>query len=81
MFGKGININQQTVDNAVWYWHTLPLFACHNWAMLRLSCVSYDSHNDDDLFFVWYWLGPSTPDFISDLIRDFFNVSFLSAGL
>ena len=26
---KGINITQQTVDDTVWYWFTLPLFAGH----------------------------------------------------
>ena len=49
MFGKGININQQTVDNAVWYWHTLPLFACLHWALLRLAFVGDDDDNDDDV--------------------------------
>jgi hypothetical protein len=29
MFGKGMNITQQTVDDAVWYWFALPLFAGH----------------------------------------------------
>ena len=57
MFGKGININQQTVDNAVWYWHTLPLFACLHWALLRLAFVGDDDDNDDDVDVdvVWYW--------------------------
>ena len=27
MFGKGINITQQTKNDAMWYWFTLPLFA------------------------------------------------------
>jgi hypothetical protein len=26
-FGKGINLKQQTVDNAVWYWFALPFFS------------------------------------------------------
>ncbi len=29
MFEKDINITQQTVGNAVWYWFALPLFAGH----------------------------------------------------
>jgi hypothetical protein len=27
MFGKGINITQQTVDDAVWHWFNLPFLA------------------------------------------------------
>jgi hypothetical protein len=30
MFGKGINIPQQILDNSVWNWFTLPLFAGHH---------------------------------------------------
>jgi hypothetical protein len=34
MFGKYINITQQTVDNAGCHWFTLPFFAGHHWALL-----------------------------------------------
>ena len=36
MFGKVINIAQQTVDYAVWYWFALPLFAGLCWVLLML---------------------------------------------
>ena len=36
MFEKGINLTQQTVDDAVWYWYALPFYAGHHWALLRL---------------------------------------------
>jgi hypothetical protein len=46
MFRKSINITQQTVDNAVSYWFTLPLFAGLPWAWLMLVFT------DNAL---WYW--------------------------
>jgi hypothetical protein len=36
MFRRGINTIQQTVNDAVWYWFTLALFAGHHWALLKL---------------------------------------------
>jgi hypothetical protein len=36
MFGKGITMIQQTVNNAVWHWFILQLFADLHWALLRL---------------------------------------------
>jgi hypothetical protein len=35
MFGKGINITQQTEHNTVWYWFALPLFADHSLSWLH----------------------------------------------
>ena len=34
--GKAINITQQTVADALWYWYALPFFAGHHWALLML---------------------------------------------
>lgn len=31
MLGKDIRVSQQTVDDAVWHWLALPLFAGHPW--------------------------------------------------
>jgi hypothetical protein len=40
MFGKDINITQQTVDNALWHWFTLTLFADHRLSRLcREKCT------------------------------------------
>lgn len=40
MFEKGINITQQTVENTVWYWFALPLFADHCFSWLhREKCT------------------------------------------
>ena len=36
MFGKSITVTQPTVDDAVWYWFTLPFFAGHHWTLLTL---------------------------------------------
>jgi len=36
MFRKDINITQQAVDDAVWHWFALPLFAGRGWALLML---------------------------------------------
>jgi hypothetical protein len=34
MFEKSINVAQQTVDDVVWYWFALSLFAGLCWALL-----------------------------------------------
>ena len=36
MFGKGISITQQTVDDARWYWCEFPFFAGLCWTFLAL---------------------------------------------
>ena len=36
MFEKVMNITQQTTDDIVWHWFTLPLFAGLHWALLML---------------------------------------------
>jgi hypothetical protein len=46
LFGMDINIAQQTMSDAVWYWFTLLLFAGHHRVWLIL--VFADSA-------VWYW--------------------------
>jgi hypothetical protein len=46
MFGKDINITQNTVDHAVRYWYALTLFAGLHWDLLMLV-------SSDDT--VWYW--------------------------
>ena len=46
MFKRGIHVTQQTMNNAVWYWYTLPFFAGHHWALLMLVFT-------EDV--VWYW--------------------------
>ena len=46
MSGKGISITQQTVDNALRYWYSLPFFAGHCWALLMLVFTNST---------VWYW--------------------------
>jgi hypothetical protein len=40
MFGKSISVTQQRVDDTVWYWFTLPLFAGHYlWWLCREKCT------------------------------------------
>jgi hypothetical protein len=36
LFRKDINIAQQTVNDAGWYWFILPFIAGHHWALLTL---------------------------------------------
>jgi hypothetical protein len=43
ILGKGINITQQTVDDAVWHWSTLPLFAGHHFV-----CVCVWLHREEN---------------------------------
>ena len=50
MFGKDINIAQWTVDDAGWYWYTLPFFAGHLWVLVTLVFF------DDDAGWYWYTL-------------------------
>ena len=50
MFGKGINITQQTVDGAGWYWFALPLSDDHHLSrLLREKCTK-------ELLVVFKWL-------------------------
>lgn len=41
MFGKSLNITQQTVNDTVWHWFTLPLFAGLRCALLTLVVTDY----------------------------------------
>jgi hypothetical protein len=50
MFGKDIDIAQWTVDDAGWYWYTLPFFAGHLWVLVTLVFF------DDDAGWYWYTL-------------------------
>jgi len=36
VFGKGLDITQQTTDDTVWLWFPLPLFAGRRWTLLKL---------------------------------------------
>jgi hypothetical protein len=49
MLGKDINIAQEAVDGARWYWYTLSFFAGHLWALLMLAFA-------DDAGWYWYAL-------------------------
>jgi hypothetical protein len=46
MFGNGLNITQQSIDDTVWYWLTLPFIAGHCWSWLMLVFTNAA---------LWYW--------------------------
>ena len=74
IFGKGINITQQTVNDTVRRWFALPLFAGLLWALLMLVFTDYA---------VWHWFTlPSSLiivgcDFIERNAPKDFSSSFL----